>query len=155
MGFFFQRKLRHALFGGGSGCSRLGCNDGGAAAPDAGAQRRSWIVRRVSDKLRLNAEQTPLLGALVTQMAELRQALRGDTSDPRAEVRSWFAGSRFDAARAQRLLDDKASTLQRQSPALLAALAAFFDSLNPLQQQALRDWMEGGRRGWFRRHCRA
>ena len=30
-----------------------------------------------------------------------------------------------------------------------AALAAFFDSLNSAQQQKVRDFMDGGRRGWL------
>jgi hypothetical protein len=34
---------------------------------------------------------------------------------------------------------------------VVAALAAFFDSLNSAQQQKVRDFMDGGRRGWFRR----
>ena len=60
-------------------------------------------------------------------------------------------GRRFDAARAQALINDKAQTLQSKSPDVVAALAAFFDSLNPAQQQKVRDFMDGGRRGWFRR----
>jgi hypothetical protein len=66
-------------------------------------------------------------------------------------LRSWFAGATFDAERAQALINDKAKRLQSQSPAVMSALAAFYDSLNPAQQQRVRNAMDGGRRGWFRR----
>jgi Spy/CpxP family protein refolding chaperone len=149
MSFFFKRKLRRALFG--FGFARPGCNRGAGMTPEQSPERRDWIVNRAADKLGLNAEQKPLLAALIDQIAAQRQAMVGSIADPRAEMRSWFAGTSFDAERAQSLINDKASALQNQSPAVVAALAAFYDSLNPAQQQRVRDFMDGGRRGWFRR----
>ena len=149
MSFFFKRKLRHALFGCGSRCG--GCHRRAGLTPEQVAERHDWIVNRITDKLSLNAEQKPLLAALIEQIAAQRQAMVGSTSDPRAELRSWFAGARFDAARAQSLISEKVSTLQSQSPAVVTAVATFYDSLNPAQQQRVRDFMDSGRRGWFRR----
>jgi hypothetical protein len=40
--------------------------------------------------------------------------------------------------------------LQNKSPEVIAALADFYDSLNPAQQQKVRDFMEH-RGGWFHR----
>ncbi len=147
MSFFFKSKMRGcgARFGGKQGCHGTG------PTPEQRAARRDWLVNRATHKLLLNAEQKPLLAALLDQMAAHRQAMVGQTTDLRAELRSWFAGDRFDAARAQALINDKASALQSNSPATLAALAAFYDSLNPAQQQKLRDFMDGGRRCWFGR----
>lgn len=149
MSFFFKRKLRH-LFSG--PCGHTGCGADMTADQAAARQalRRDWIVRRAASKLRLNAEQKPLLAHVLDQMAALRHALRATTPDPRAELRSWFAGRTFDAARAQALIHDKAQVLQTQSPQVVAALGAFYDSLNPDQQNRVRDRLEG-RRGWFRR----
>jgi Spy/CpxP family protein refolding chaperone len=118
--------------------------------PEERAQRRDRMVDRAADKLQLNAEQKPLLAQLLDQMAALRDAMTAQTTDMRAELRSWMTGSRFDAARAQGLINDKTHTLQSNSPQVVAALAAFFDSLNPSQQQKVRDRMDGPR-GWFRR----
>ena len=149
MSFFFKRRLRRALFG--FGVARPGCHRGAGLTPEQAAERRDWIVNRAADKLSLNAEQKPLLAALIEQIDAQRQAMVGSIADPRAEMRSWFAGASFDAERAQALINDKASALQNQSPAVVAALAAFYDSLNPAQQQKVRDFMDGGRHGWFRR----
>ena len=153
MSFFFKRRLRRSLFGlgAGSGFGRHGCHRGAELTPEQSAEQRDWIVNRITDKLSLNAEQKPLLAALIDQANAQRQAMVGSTTDPRAELRSWFAGATFDAERAQALINDKASRLQSQSPVMVAGLAAFYDSLNPSQQQRVRDVMDGGRRGWFRR----
>ena len=150
MSFFFKRRLRHALFGFNAG-RHGGCHRGAGMTPEQAAERRNWIVNRATDKLSLNAEQKPLLAALIDQIDAQRQAMAGSIADPRAEMRSWFSGTSFDAARAQALINDKASALQNQSPAVVAALAAFYDSLNPAQQQRVRDFLDGGRHGWFRR----
>ena len=151
MRFFFKSKMRGfgcgARFGGKQGCH----GDGTGPTPEQRAARRDWLVNRATNKLLLNAEQKPLLAALLDQMAAQRQAMVGQTTDLRAELRSWFAGDRFDAARAQALINDKAIALQSNSPNTVAAMAAFFDSLNPAQQQKLRDFMDRGRRCWFGR----
>ena len=147
---FLKSKMRGfgcgTTFGASRGCGRHG---GADMTPEQKAERRDWFVNRATDKLLLNAEQKPLLAALLDQLAAQRQVMMGQTTDLRAELRSWFAGSSFDAARAQALVNDKASALQGKSPDVIAALAAFYDSLNPAQQQKLRDFMDRGRRGWF------
>lgn len=150
MSFFFKRKLRRSLFGIAAG-PRCGCHRDAGLTPEQSAERRQWIVSRIADKLSLNAEQKPLLTTLIDQTIAQRQAMVGSTTDPLAELRSWFAGVNFDTARAQALINDKAATVQSKSPAVLAALAAFYDSLNPAQQQKVRDLMEGSRPAWFRR----
>jgi Spy/CpxP family protein refolding chaperone len=153
MSFFFKRKLRHFLHGfdagARSGCQ--GCHHDTDLSPEQSTVRRDWIVNRIADKLSLNAEQKPLLTTLIDQAMAQRHAMVGSTTDPRAELRSWFAGTSFDQARAQTLINDKADTLLRKSPVMVTALATFYDSLNPAQQQRVRDLMDGGRRGWFRR----
>jgi Spy/CpxP family protein refolding chaperone len=149
MSFFFKSKMR------GTGCGpkfagKRGCGHRGAMTPEQMAERRDRMVERMTNKLLLNAEQIPLAAKLLDQMAAQRQAMVGQTTDMRAELRSWFAGNSFDSSRAQTLINDKASALQSHSPEVVAALAAFFDSLNPAQQQKVRNFMEGPRR-WFRR----
>lgn len=148
---FFNTTLRRPLLGfcGPRFSGKRGCG-GRDLTSEQLAERRSRVVDRASDKLQLTAEQKPLLAALLDQMAAQRQALIGPHTDMRSELRSWMGGNRFDAERAQTLINDKVRALQDQSPAVLAAMAAFFDSLNPSQQQKLRDLLEGPRR-WFRR----
>jgi Spy/CpxP family protein refolding chaperone len=145
---FFKSKFRRPLFGF-CGSQKHGCGRG-AMTPEQFAERRTKMADRMTNKLLLNAEQKPLLIQLMDALYVQRQAMVGSTLDPRAEFRSWFAGASFDAARAQALINEKTGALQANSPAVLAALGAFFDSLNPAQQQKLRNFMEGPR-CWFRR----
>jgi len=157
---FFQHKLRRTLFGifgatlligGLSACGHHGEQRWGASmTQEQYAQKRDKMVDRAASKLDLNAEQKQLLANLGDKVFEQRKALIGPTTDPRAEVKSLIAGPKFDATKAQTLITEKTAALQTKSPEVIAALAAFYDSLNPTQQQKVRDFMEG-RHGWFNR----
>ena len=159
MKHFFKRNLRRTLFGlfgatlvigSLSACSSHGDRWGSSMTPEQYSQRRDKMVDRAASKLDLNAEQKALLATVGDKLYAQRQALIGQTTDPRAEVKSLVAGPKFDAAKAQALINDKTSALQSKSPEVVAALAAFYDSLNPAQQQKVRDFMEG-HHGWFHR----
>jgi Spy/CpxP family protein refolding chaperone len=114
------------------------------------AQMRSKIVDRATSKLDLNADQQKRLTVLADKLYEQRTALMGQAKDPRAEVKSLVATDKFDRARAQTLVTEKTTALQVKSPEVIVALGDFYDSLNPAQQQKVRDLME--RRGrWFHR----
>lgn len=157
---FFKHKLRRALFGlfgatlvlgSLSACGHRGEHGWGAnVTPEQFAEKRDKMVDRAASKLDLNAEQKKLLAAVGDKLYEQRKALMSQTTDPRAEVRSLIAGPKFDAAKAQALVNDKTVAIQSKSPEVIAALAAFYDSLNPTQQQKVRDFMEG-HHGWFHR----
>lgn len=114
------------------------------------ARDREKIVDRIAGKLDLNADQKARLGTLGDKLHEQRLALMGQTKDPRADVRALVAGDKFDKTRAQALVLEKTTVLQSKSPEVIAALADFYDSLNPAQQQKVRDFMEHRGR-WFRR----
>jgi Spy/CpxP family protein refolding chaperone len=160
MSFFFKRNTRRIAFGvlgltliagGLSACGHRGDHAWGAnITQEQFAEKRDKMVDRAASKLDLNAEQKKLLSAVGDQMFEQRRAVMGQTTDPRAELKSLIAGPKFDTAKAQSLITDKTTVMQAKSPQTLAALAAFYDSLNPTQQQKVRDLMEG-RHGWFNR----
>lgn len=114
------------------------------------AQHRSKMVERVSGKLDLNADQKQRLTVLADKLHEQRVALMGQTTNPRAEISALVAGDKFDKARAQALVTEKTTALQAKSPEVIAALAEFYDSLDPAQQQKVRDFM-AHRGGWFKR----
>jgi Spy/CpxP family protein refolding chaperone len=109
------------------------------------AEFRARMVERVSGKLELDASQKQKLTVLTEKMQAQRAALRGG-GDPRSEFRALFAGARLDQERARKLVDEKTAAVQAGSPEVIAAAADFFDSLNPAQQQKVRDFMERGRR---------
>ena len=121
---------------------------GGHATPEQQAEWRGKMVERVSAKLDLNADQKAKLAVLSEKMQAQRQALRG-SADPRAEMQSLVAGAQFDRAKAQALVQQKTDALRSGSPEVIAALGDFYDSLNPAQQQKVREFMSH-RGGWRR-----
>jgi periplasmic protein CpxP/Spy len=157
---FFKRNLRRTLLGifgatlvvgSLSACGHRGDHAWGAnITPEQYAQKRDKMVDRAASKLDLNAEQKKLLASVGDKFFAQRQALMGQTTDPRAELKALIAGPTFDAAKAQALINEKTAAVLTQSPEVIAAMAAFFDSLNPTQQQKVRALMEG-RHGWFDR----
>jgi Spy/CpxP family protein refolding chaperone len=159
MKLFFRRNLQRALFGifgaallvgGLTACGHHRHDYGAAMSAEQYAQTRDKMVDRVASRLDLNADQKTRLAALGDTLYAQRAALMGQTKDPHAEMKALVAGDKFDAARAQALITEKTTVIQAKSPEVLAALASFYDSLNPAQQQKVRDFMEG-RHGWFHR----
>lgn len=114
------------------------------------AQFRGKMVDRVSSKLDLNEDQKKRLTALADKLHEQRAAMMGQSKDPRAELQALVAGDKFDKARAQTLVSEKTAAIQARSPEVIAALADFYDSLNPAQQQKVREFMQQRGR-WFHR----
>ncbi len=82
-------------------------------------------------------------------MLASRTALRGKEADPRTEFKAMIAGAKFDRSRAQAMLEQKTQVVQGQGPKLIAAMADFYDSLNPEQQKQVRERLE--HRGWWGR----
>ena len=119
------------------------------SAPKTPPNGASALLQRASKELQLDAAQQQRLGTVFDTLREQRNALVGSTPDPRAELRTLIAGERFDSTRAQALVEQKVNALRGGSPQTIAALAAFYDGLNPQQQQKLRDFMDKrGRGGW-------
>ncbi len=138
------------LVGGLAACSHRPHGFGANMSAEESAEFRGKMVERVSGKLDLNAEQKQRLTVLADKLHEQRTALRGPASDPRAEIKALVSGDKFDKTRAQALVAEKTTAIQNKSPEVIAALADFYDSLNPAQQQKVRDFMEHRGR-WFHR----
>jgi Spy/CpxP family protein refolding chaperone len=158
MSFFIKSNVRRALYGvlgftliagGLSACGHHRDHDWGAnVSQEQFAEKRDKMVDRAASKLDLNVEQKKLLATVGDKMFEQRKVMIGQTTDPRAELKSLIAGSKFDTAKAQAIITEKTTVIQAKSPDTLAALAAFYDSLNATQQQKVRAMMDG-RHGWF------
>jgi Spy/CpxP family protein refolding chaperone len=108
------------------------------------------MIDRVSSELALTDVQRQQLVLLGERVREQRKALVGSTTDPRAELQSLVAGAKFDRARAQAIVNEKTQALQVGSPGMVSATADFFDSLNPQQQQKLRDYLQKRHHGFGR-----
>jgi Spy/CpxP family protein refolding chaperone len=139
------------LVGGLTACgSRGGHHERGSMSEERVVEMRSKAMERVSEKLELNEAQKQKLGALADEMIAQRKAMRGDSADPRTEMRALVAGSTFDRARAERLLVQKTEVVQAGGPKVIAAMADFYDSLNPQQQGQVRERLEKRGRWWSR-----
>ena len=159
MKYFIRRNIKRALLGifgatvligGLTACGHHRHDYGSAMSAEQYAQTRDKMVDRVASRLDLNADQKTRLAALGDKFYEQRTALIGQTKDPRAEMKALVAGDKFDANRAQALISEKTTVIQTKSPEVIAALSSFYDSLNPAQQQKVRDFMEG-HHSWFHR----
>lgn len=140
------------LLGGLSACGHR--HHGGeawhASAEDA-AKWRERVVERAAKELQLDDAQKARLGALFDKLREQRAALVGSTANPRAEISALIKGDKFDAARAQALIEDKTGAVRAKSPEVIAALAGFYDTLKPEQQQKVRDYLDKRHgHGWWR-----
>jgi Spy/CpxP family protein refolding chaperone len=121
-----------------------------SAADMAGHQMR--MLEHISKSLDLDAAQQARLQALGAQLHAQHEHLMGSGSDPHARMNALVAGTSFDRAGAQSLVDEKIASLRAGSPALIAAAGDFFDSLRPDQQQKVRDFMARHHRGMAMHH---
>ena len=133
-----------------TGCANRHHGYGASMNAEQSAQAREKMLNRVASKLDLNAEQKQRLATQGDKLHAQRLALMGQASNPRAEIKALVAGDKFDAVRAQALINEKTTAVQATSPEIIAALADFYNSLNPAQQQKVRDFMESRGR-WFHR----
>jgi len=138
------------LVGALGGCSHHGHGRQGwsTMSEEDAAKMKARLVQRAADKLDLDEAQKAKLGVLADKLREQRNALVGDTRDPRAELQALIAGTTFDRAKAQGLVQAKTQAVQAKSPEVIAAMADFYDSLKPEQQAKVREALQRGRRGW-------
>ncbi len=132
------------------GLTACGGRHGGTMSEADSAARQAKMVDYAGKKLDLNDAQKQRLNVLGDKLREQRASLMGASQDPRADIRALVAGDKMDRTKAQALIEDKTSAIKTKSPELIAAAADFFDSLNPAQQQQIRDLMNRhqGHRGW-------
>ena len=116
-----------------------------AMSEEDAAQMKTRMVERIGSKLDLDTAQKAKLGLLADSLRAQRNALVGTTSNPRAEMQGLIAGSTFDRAKAKALIDAKVGAVNTQSPAVVAAMADFYDSLKPEQQAKVREYLAKGR----------
>lgn len=105
------------------------------------AQMKAQLVERVGSKLDLNAEQKNRLATLAEQLRQSRNAMVSATPDPRNELQGLIAGASFDRSKALALVQAQLGVVNTQSPALVNAMADFYDGLNPAQQAQVREFM--------------
>ena len=136
------------LLGGLSACAHRPHGSGTQHSAADVAKFREKMLERVSAQLELNADQKLKLGVLADKLQEQRLALKGKTSDPRAEMQALISSDKFDRSRAHTLVGEKTAAITTKSPEVVAAMGDFFDGLNAVQQQKVRDFLQRGGRHW-------
>ena len=114
-------------------------------------EMRGKVIEKVTSKLDLNEVQKQKLGVLTDEMLAARKAVKGDTTDPRADLKALIAADKLDRTKAQAMLDQKTQAVQGNGPKVLAAFGDFFDSLTPEQQKQVRDKLDKRGHGWWGR----
>jgi Spy/CpxP family protein refolding chaperone len=141
------------LFGSLSACSHRAYRGHGwqAMTEEEAASMKAKVVDKVGARLELDEAQKAKLGVVVDKLREQRNALVGNATDPRAEMASLVQGPSFDRAKATALIDAKTEAIRSKSPELISAMADFYDSLQPAQQDKVREFISRrgrGRHGW-------
>ncbi|MGP1630747.1 MAG: Spy/CpxP family protein refolding chaperone [Giesbergeria sp.] len=113
-------------------------------------EMRGKMLERVGSKLALDTAQKQKLDHLAGTLQAQRKAFMGESAQPREALQALVAGTTFDRAGAQTLVDAKVRAVQTGSPEVIAAMGDFYDSLKPDQQTQVREMMSK-RRGWMRR----
>jgi Spy/CpxP family protein refolding chaperone len=98
--------------------------------------RLDHLADKISHRLDLSSEQQEHLLKLLANVDQQRQAIRGESV--LQDLHGLLAGTTFDRAAAQQLLDARIAAVQAAGPTILEALAEFYDSLDTEQQQVLR-----------------
>jgi periplasmic protein CpxP/Spy len=138
------------LVGGLTACGHRDGHERGPMSEERVVEMRGKVIERISDKLELDEAQKQKLGVLADELIAQRKAMRGDSADPRSEMKALIAGEKFDRSRAEALLTQKTQVVQAGSPKVIGALADFYDSLKPEQQKLVRDKLDT-RHGWWGR----
>lgn len=105
------------------------------------AQMKQHMVERISSKLALNDAQKARLGVLADSLQTQRASLMAGGGDARTEMQSLITGPAFDRTRADALLASKLAALQAGAPAVVTAMADFYDSLDAAQQAKVREFV--------------
>lgn len=138
------------LFGGLAACSHRMHHHGPMSEADM-TRLRERFIDKAGRELALDEAQKTKLGALADALKAQRTALMPGAdarADVKAQLQALVAGPQFDRGQAQALVEAKTSAVRERSPAIVAAMGDFYDSLKPEQQQKLRDFMARGRHGW-------
>jgi protein CpxP len=131
-----------------------GMSHGGPRNEADAARHQEQMVEHAAKFLELDAAQKALLTQLGAKMREHHEAMMGQAGkgDPREQFKAVIAGERFDSARAQALVNSHADAMRAGSPQVIAAAAAFYDSLKPAQQQKVREFLDHQRGGMMGHH---
>lgn len=101
-------------------------------------ERAEWIVKNISEELKLNDTQLDKLNALKDELLTVRSDYRKKRSETQKTVGELLSQPALDQQRVLTLIKERTQEVNEKAPQIVAAFAAFYDSLKPEQQEKLR-----------------
>jgi Spy/CpxP family protein refolding chaperone len=98
-----------------------------------------WMIERMTRNLELNEAQVAKLNGVKDAIADARDKMRENRKEKQDAVLALLEQPTLDQEKAMALLTERGETLKGEAPKVIAAIAGFYDSLNPQQQQTLRE----------------
>jgi protein CpxP len=102
-------------------------------------ERAEWLVKNISDELKLNNAQLSKLNALKDDLLAVRSEYRKKHSDTPKTVDELLSQPTLDQARVLAQIKERTQEVNDKAPRVVSAFAAFYDSLTPEQQKKLHD----------------
>ena len=105
-------------------------------------ERGEWMLQKVSKELELNAIQQDKLVKLKDEFLSLRTELRDDRVQLRTDVLAMLQQPTLDRDKANAIVNGQLATINARSPAIVDAVANFYDSLDDMQRSELRELIQ-------------
>ncbi len=105
-------------------------------------ERGEWMVQKVSKELELNSIQRDKLVNLKDEFLSLRKELRDDRAQLRTDVLAMLQQPTLDRDKANAMVSGQLATVNAGSPAIIDAVANFYDSLDDTQRSEIREFIQ-------------
>ena len=98
-----------------------------------------YMKKKISKKLDLDEAQTTRLAALKQVIKAVHDSHHASKQQHRSDFMDLLSAPRLDQQQALSLIGGHTAFVNDNAPQVVTAMAAFYDSLRPDQQQQLRD----------------
>ena len=96
-------------------------------------------IEKLGKELNLNEAQTAKLNAVTETLRKGRDSMRAKHDEKQKEMLALLDQPKLDRQRALGMVQQTTRGINEHAPEMIAAMADFYDSLAPAQQQKLRE----------------
>lgn len=104
--------------------------------------RATKMTEWIADELELNTSQKEKLSALSKQMLQSRKLMREKVAHNKDELKHMLTQASLDQKKILGMVRSHTDAMNEQAPEIVAAMAAFYNTLTAEQRQELRAHME-------------
>lgn len=97
------------------------------------------VIEKMTQKLSLNEDQVEKLKFATREIKKVKKDMKKNRKQVLVSIGEMLDQPKLDQERAISMLKNKTQTLNEKAPQVVAALAGFYDSLSPEQQNILRE----------------